>query len=438
MALGIIGILVGMVLWNYLTYKGLDFVISGFLSTLIIILTNGVSIADTWNYGAGTVGEMFATFGPLYVLGGIMGALYCSSGAIFSLMDFITSPFKKVKNEAVRDVGFLAMFLIMRVLLGLSGIDNMALIVTMISAATALFYACNFPRRYLNCLLMITGTVAQLVPNTPVWTNIFVEMFMPGYLHSGALVPRFLLLFVFIVLAVLVLYRRIARDKKKGIGFDPGPLTVPEEDGRRRPHWILTLIPLLAVYLCLNFLGWEGWLSMMVGTALCVALFLPYLPQKEGKSRFKACLEECNLGVYKVPVMVLFGMMPAYILSTLPAFDTIMDAVMSIHLPPMVIFALLGAVLVGLAADGGLLILCTIAPEYFVSNGSMTILQVGTIAVWCYAILDTLPINMGMIIQNEIIGTTMKESYPPIFETTVLLTTLMTIIAVVMCSVGII
>lgn len=434
-ALGIIGVLVGLFLMNYLVYKGLDAVITAFLVSFLIIITNNLPFQATWNEAISGMGELAVVYGPLFIFGAIMGVMYSKSGAAVSMMQLFMRPFQNAKRPAVKRMGSLCMFMLLRVVIGFAGLDSMAIMVTMVAITVALFEACDLPRRYVCCVLMIAGTIGLLVPAAPSVFNILLVEFLPGYSASGAIVLRSILLVLFIVGSVLILNAFIARDVEKGIHFDPGPLELPDFTTMKLPHWIITFIPIASVFVCFNLLHWEGWTSLLVGTLLSIALFLPYLPCEEGKSKLENFKETLAEGVNMAPVTLIFAMMPALVLPLTPAFDSITSFFVNLPIPPVISFLILSIIMVAAAADSSLILLAVVAMEVFVPSG-VSPMGCGLIIILASCVLDTLPNNFGLIMQCKLSGVSVKEAYAPIFQTTVVLTFVLSVVGALCVMIG--
>lgn len=273
LSVGIIGIIVAFVLMNYLVYKGLNVVLTATLVTFIIVLTSGLSIGEAWNAGMGGVGALLGILGPIIMFGAVLGMFYTKSGAAASLADALVKPFINAKNMKKRIIGCLAMIFILRIIIGLAGIDNMAIMYTMLAIAAGVFAKCGIPRKYLNVLLMVAGTCGTLVPGAPMSVLITIEQYIPGFRNSGSIVLRSILLIIYVVVAVVIMYSMIKRDMDRGETYDPGPLAFPDTSEQKVPHPLLTILPILAVYLLYNFLP-----TLMPGWLWSVALWWPQWP----------------------------------------------------------------------------------------------------------------------------------------------------------------
>ena len=434
---GIIGIILAIVLMNVLIYKGLNVVLAAVLVTFVIILTSGMPISDSWDTAVQGVGSLLAVLGPIIMFGAVMGVLYTKSGAAAKLANWLTKPFVNSESVSKKIVGGLAMFLILRVIFGLAGIDNMAIMYTMLAIAAGIFAKLDIPRKYLNALLMIAGTVGTLVPGAPMQVAIMAEQFIPGFDNSKSLVFRTLLLAIYVVGAVAIMYYLIMRDKKKGLHYEGGPLDFDESDLSHTPNVITTFIPVLIVYIFYNFVNLPAWFALLLGTLSAAALFGPYLPKENGKNRVLTIIDTMNGGVFLVPIAILFSMMPGFVMSSSPAYNVMIEGIAAIPIPAAIGMLIISVIIVGVAGNASPVLIGAVATATFIPAG-LSPQAAGLILIASSVVLDTLPNSLGIITQCEITDCTMKECYPSIFRTTVLLTAIVALITALVAMTGII
>lgn len=436
--MGVIGIILAFICINVFIYKGLNAVLSSFICAFIIIFTSGLNFTETMDAGLSFVGMMAGNFLPIFVFGGIMGMLYNASNATKSLGKLIMRPFANAKSQRVKRIGTLGMLLLIRVIIGLAGLDNLAIMPTMVALVTAVFAGCDLPRKHVNCLLIIAGTVGTLIPGVPHQYVIILQGVLTDFNNSGNLIIRWLLLLIFIALALLIMDYIMEKDAANGIHFDAGPLEVPDmESDEKAPHWILTFIPVVIVYLTYNFLGMNPWVSLLMGVIAALICFGPYIPKMEGHGKLGSIVEQCNKGTFIVPLGIVGCMMVSNVMAMSPSFNGLCDAFAAIPLPSAFGLTLIAILLVGAmgGAQAALVVIGTVAMSTFISKG-MSVQAAGIIALWATAVLDTLPNSLGIIMQAQLTGVPMKECYPSIFKTTVILTFGMSVLVALCAAIG--
>lgn len=437
----LIGIVIAVAFQCWAVYKGLGLPMATLISCVIVWVSGGADIQAGYSAAAevftGTIGTML----PLFMFGTILGWIYVESGAIASLGRAFFGPVKKIQNPTARRIGLLFAFFIIRFIIGLSGIDNMAIMVFMVALVTVLFREMDAPRKYANCCLMVAGTISTFMPSVPTMLNEIVPMFLPGYTANTQAGVRWIFCIVFVVGSVIWLNSMIAKDMAKGErfiaakGMDVGDL---DDDTIKRPHWILTLLPVVLIYVLYNFCGFEGWTSLATGTILACLMFYRYLRAPEGRKLFGYFIEQTNSAAVRIPLHYMIGYALATSITTSVGWELLNVWMnnLATAINPAVGFGIVSFILVPIGASA-MMINCTLAAEVFVPAG-LSLASAGTLLIVAQTVLDTLPNSPGMIMQAELTETPMKVCYPPIFKTTVLLTGGIYIVNIVLAAVGII
>jgi hypothetical protein len=109
----------------------------------------------------------------------------------------------------------------------------------------------------------------------------------------------------------------------------------------------------------------------------------------------------------------------------------------AIPLPSAIILLLMAVILIGVAGMAGITLSAIFAVSFCIPAG-VSVSACSIIIMWSTCVLDTLPNSLGIVMQNQLCGTTMRESYPSIFQTTVLVTGIFTALAAIIAAIGII
>lgn len=435
--IGIIGIFVAIVVLNYVMYIGLNPALSGILAAAIICLTSGLNFIEAWDIAIGEFSGMLGALAPLFIFGGILGVFYTSSGAADSLANVLMIPANKCTDPKLKIAVSILMLLILKVLLSLAGLDNLAIMATMVYILVSIMNSADIPRKYANAILMVAGTVGSLVPGAATSANLILEQSLVGYTANSLAVIRWILLIAYIVVCILIFTRLTLKSREKGIHFDYGPLEHSEQPNRKLPHWITTLLPMIVVYVTYNFVHLPSWISLFFGCVLALILFGAYIPSEEGKSKAQTFLNSVNKGTNLVPLVIIFTMLAGFFLSQSEAYGYLSGIVASIPIHPAFILLIMAVVLIGVAGMGGIVLSAMFAAQVCLPAG-MSAAVCGMIILWSTTVLDTLPNSLGIVMQNQLCGTTMKEAYPSIFQTTVVVTFVFTLIASIIAAIGIV
>ena len=134
---------------------------------------------------------------------------------------------------------------------------------------------------------------------------------------------------------------------------------------------------------------------------------------------------------------ILFSMLPGFIMQQSEAYNVLIDAMAAAPIPSALGFLLISILIVGLAGNAAVVLLGGIATAAFIPAG-LSAQACGVILIYATVVLDSLPNNLGIITQCEIMDCKMKECYPSIFRTTVLLTAALSLVVALCAMIGLI
>ena len=146
--LSVLAIFVALAFMTLTIYKGLNPVISAFFACAIIIVMSGLPFTETITSAFQGAGGMIGNLMPTFIFGGILGVLYVSSGAAVSFINFFMQPCDKVKDPKKQLWAVLAMFMAARFIISLAGINNSAIMATMVGMNLVVARKYNIPTRF--------------------------------------------------------------------------------------------------------------------------------------------------------------------------------------------------------------------------------------------------------------------------------------------------
>lgn len=435
-----LGVVVAIIFLIWSIYRGLGLPLASIAATVIIILTSGQNFSETWNAAMnGGVTMMLGTYAPVYLFGGILGLFYAESGAAASLGEAFLSVSRKVKNPSLRRMAALCLFLIFRIMLTVAGIDGMACIIPTVALCVAMFREFDIPRRFMNAFLITGCTISLFMPFVPCGPNIMIPMFIEGFSAKTGWQARMTCVLLMTVLVVILFNHMVEKVHQKGEEhFEPGKLerfNMPPD--MKKPHWLLTLIPIIVVAILYNAFMLDAWIALALGTVLAVVMFGGYIMTMPGKSKFGTVIEKCNQGGMMISLMLAIGMLPGCAISVVPAYGLITEYCTQVVniLPGAIVFAVI-AVLLTLIGGSNTIILCMLANAVFIPAG----LPLKSIAVLMFiggSVLSGLPNSMFVCAQAEMTDCTMKESYGPVFTTNVVLPAVLMVMTTILVVIGI-
>ena len=433
--LGILGIVIAMVLIILSMFFGWHIFPIAVAGSIIVILLNGmnfweglsVDFVKGWTSWVGTYYLLFA-------LGALFGEFLAQTGAAraisYKLMDLFGA-----KNGPV------AIFVI-TLALTMGGVNAFVVVFTIFPLAMVMCKEANIPRGLaLAGMIPGAGTITQgMIPFSPSTQNIIPTNFLPTTIAAGPVIGVIcsVLSFIFVVFYIKSQIKAYAR---KGEGFVEKPEDgLAQGSGRiESPNFGLSVIPILAV-VALNIILTQGTklppiaiVCIALGCGSLAALLLMF-------SRVPNLRDIINKGfvgsitpLINTAAIVGFGT----VVQASPAFESIKQALLSMNGNPYVTACIATNVLCGVSgsASGGMNITLSALGDMFLSQGAnpSALHRVVTISG---SGLDTLPHNGAIVSMITVFNSNHKESYKHVFITCTLWTLIMSILAVILATVG--
>lgn len=428
-------LVLSLILIAFLIYKGLSPILSVVIGCSLMIWTNGMDYVATFQSALSTWGSVLMPAVFVTLFGAAMGVLYTKAGAIDSLAAWLLKPTQRVKNEDARIVLSILLFIVFRIILGLAGFVNDAVMVTMFAVGAVVFRQADIDRRHLNAVLVIAGTIGLVLPGAPTQTNVMFALYLPGYSATAYFIPRLILMLLYIVLVCLIMLRYVKKDRAAGRHFEQGRMMLMETNQELPPVW-LCFLPIVVVIITYTFMGIEAWVSITFGLIATMVCLYRYFPREEGRSRFASMIHYANDGVLLIPLQFMLMVLPTMVMSLSPAFQWGIDALAESGINPYVSFAALAVILVSFSGAGAIPTICTVAVSGYIGQ-SMSMYACVIIATWACTVFDSLPTNAAIVIQTELCDCSMKKAYPTIFTTTIVATGIITILATMAAASGV-
>ena len=285
--IGVIGIVVGLVIFVIASMKGWNVLITSLITAAIIALTNGMDLASAMvggdkSYVTGMAG--FVQKNLLVFMGGaIIGEFMDKSGAA-----------KSIANAIMGSLGKKGPFFILLgialvgAILTYAGVSMFVAMFALIPLARPLFKESNTPW-HLFCAAWSLGACSftmAMIPGVPAvaWINA-----ANGCGVSMTAAPILGIVGSIIAIVVSCCYMKFAlkRCEAKGEGYLPtggeGDVEVAAEEDKKIPSLGLALLPLIALIAIIiigSQLGVKNvvYIGMVVSVVLCIACFFKYLP----------------------------------------------------------------------------------------------------------------------------------------------------------------
>ncbi len=463
--IGLIGIIISLVLFMVLVYKGWHSYWTAMICAVIVALTNGLFWAEGTSFGdafpfAGIFAQgmidLFATMFWVVMLGAILGKLYEDSGMAASIFRFMNRFIDKSgTGKKALHVAYLWLF-IMGGLLSLGGIDPYVQLFIMVPICALICQKLDIPRRLIpgmTCLF----TCFIVCPGAP---NIYNIMGAAGVNSVVGPMGRFDLLvnstsgLIAGIVGVLVIgiaahffmVRFTLKAKANGEHFDWGTMRPVEMDNRKCPNIIFSLIPLVAVFVLYAILKLHISIALAAGIVLTIIFGLPYLPTTDrfnvniSLSRGKALLQSMNSGAASGPNALLTVIVPAAlaaVITATPAFGMVVGKLAGLHIPGVILCAVVVMILVAITSSPPAALMIALPMIVGISAGQtqgsfagVNVHALMRIAILAAATFETLPFNGMVILNMDLAHTTHKEGYKPVGMISVVFTLIAAIVGV--------
>ncbi|WP_456277280.1 GntP family permease [Bacillus sp. AK128] len=445
--LGILGLIASLGLLIYLTMRGINIIVAAIISAIVVALTGGLNLetALTDHYMTGFTGY-FKNWFLIFLLGAIFGKVMQETRAADSIANWVKNTlgpsravFAVVAAAAIMTYGGVSLFVV-----GFA----------VYPIAVSLFKVANLPHRFIPAALVF-GSISftMTAPGSPEIQNLIPTQFFETKPTAGGWIGVLMAIIIMIV-GGLLLGRMVKKAVQNGEVFSlpnqskainemaaglstevPGLESNPK--GKQYPHIVFALLPLVMVIALLNTLAQftsstaAALISLGAGIFLACALMFKYLLEFWGALAQGA--QDALVAAANTCAVVGFGSVAAQV----AAFDTVVDGLVNIPGPPLMGLAIAVTLICGItgSASGGLgIALPILAPMYMaqgLDSGSMH--RISTLASGG---LDSLPHN-GYVVTTirAICGETHKRAYWPIFILSVILPTIVLLLAVVLYSI---
>ena len=465
---GLIGIIVALVLFLILVYKGWSSYWVAPICALVVGVTNLMSPSVFISAYVQGIVDLVSSLFFIVFLGAILGRIYSDSGAAASIAETLTKKFViQASGEKQIRLGVLVI-LIVSALCTMGGIDGYVLTFTLIPICFVMCEMLDIPRRFiggmmtLNCAFMAAPGAPQ-IDNIMARAAILSEAYkedgafiasagLRGFSvsSSSAMLPGWISTIIILVGGYIVLCNFILKAKRNDEHFDWGSVHKPETEDKEKPNFFIALLPLIVVFVLYTLIpaitGTEIDIAIALSCGILVALvtMARFLPLKREKGSVgKAIIGTLNSGSDSFPGALLTLCMPsalAGVVTASAAFGIVVGLLAGIHVSPVVLALICVCVLVAITSSppAALMIALPVVMNVMLGQGmspdqvlntAPAIMRVGAIAATTF---ETLPINGLIILTLRMIGCTHKEAYKPMFIQSVIFTLIGAVVATVL------
>ncbi len=466
--IGIIGLVIAIILFLILVYKGWASYWVAPLCAIIVAVFNHMGPSQFVSSYVQGITDLITSLFFIVFLGAILGKIYSDSGAAASIAETLTRKFViKASGDKQIRLGVLVV-LIVSALCTMGGIDGYVLTFTLVPICFVMCEMLDIPRRYiggmmtLNCAFMAAPGAPQ-IDNIMARAAILSEAFKEdgafvetagrtGFSISStaAMIPGWISTVIILVGGYLVLCHMILKAKHAGEHFDWGPVKKMDAAEREKPNFVVSLLPLLAVFVIYTLIpmitGVEVEIAIALGAGIAIALITmaKFLPVKKEKGTIGgAVINTLNQGSASFPGALMTLCMPSALAGVVTAsagFGVIVGMLAGLKISPLVLVLIAVCVLVAITSSppAALMIAVPLVMNIMLGQGmapdivlqhAPAIMRISAIAATTF---ETLPINGLIILTLNLIGCTHKEAYKPMFIQSVVFTLIGSIVATVL------
>ncbi len=438
-----LGLIASLILLMYLTMKGINIIVAAIISTILVAITGGLNLgtALSEHYMTGFTGY-FKSWFLIFLLGAIFGKIMQETLAADSIANWVKNTlgpsravFAVVAAAAMMTYGGVSLFVV-----GFA----------VYPIAVSLFRVANLPHRFIPAALVF-GSISftMTAPGSPEIQNLIPTEYFGTKPTAGGIIGVLMALLIMVVGGIM-LSRMVKKAVQNGETFSlPNPFghnetaaAVADEEleaqkpshstePKELPNIIFAFLPLVSVIALLNIVSnfttptTAALISLTSGIAIACLLMFKFL--RGFWNALAKGSQDALVAVANTCAVVGFGSVAAQV----SAFNSIVDALVAIPGPPLMGLAIAVTLICGItgSASGGLGIALPILAPMYMAQG-MDPGAMHRISALASGGLDSLPHN-GYVVTTirAICGETHKRSYWPIFLLSVVMPTIVLILA---------
>ena len=427
--ISLIGVLLGLALVVVGALKGWSLIIIGSVAALIAAALSGMGIQEMYGVYISGVGATVTSLFPIFLGGQLIAVFLENSGLTESIAINIV---KRLGTKFIVPAVFIVSWILV-----FAGVNVFVIIFTVYPLACAFFKFANLPRALIPGIVLGACVSVQSLPGTNQSNNVIPTEAFGVAPTAGFAIGMTTAVFLFVANLLYLLWAT-KRYQKKGIGFVEleGENFEIDLDKKGLPNPLLVIIPLVVILGLMNGFGVDAALSMYVGAAVCALMFWK---RYGGAGKIMDILTKAakgSISVMNTAALVGFGTLVAAV----PAYTLLSNFLDTVSGGNPYIFTFIAVAIIAAccgSASGGMQFICsTFYDKLIVQMGGIPA-GVSRVVTSAALTFDSLPHNSAVVLTLDACHVTHKEGYIHVFVCTVLNTTIATIIAVVMATLGI-
>ncbi len=427
--ISLLGIIAAIVVMVYGCVKSVNLVILTPICALIVALTGGMSIVD----GYGTtymngMGSFIISQFPVFLTGALFSKFLESSGLSKSIA---LNLFKKLGTNNI----VMAM-VICNIVLAAAGVNTFVIIFTIFPIAVSLFKIADLPRKLIPACILGPTVAACMLPGLPTLNNTIPSGAF-GVTVLAAPLLGFLGFGLMAIGTILYLNNEAKKCRARGEHFEVRPgdekyLNAAMDDADL-PNPLLVLVPLLFIIVSLNVFSFPAYASLFCGCVIVGIMFF-----KKLKPNFNGRLGEA---VKDSQVIVTTAALSGFgaVVTAVPGYELVSQGLTMVSFGNPYLYTIIAvAVIAGISgsAYGSMRVAATVIGERVLAMGGNPAI-ISRLMTFSSLSFDSLPHNSAIVLVLNYCGVSHKEGYKYLGVTTVLFPLGVSILGVILGSLGI-
>lgn len=433
--IGVIGLILAIVFLMVFAYKGLGALPLAVAGALVVIAFNGMNVWETIT-GCFVPGytSAFTSYMVLFVTSAFYAKLMDVSGAATSIGNLFTSWF-----------GIKHVVLVGIIIVGVLTYGGISLFVVIFAAAPILytmFKQADLPRHLtVVCFSAGSSTFSMTcLPGSPQLSNLVATEYLGTTLNAAPVMGIICGIAMFVMCALYGEWAsRKAKERNEHWSYpdnvDPKNYEVDPTQLPAAWKGMLTIVVLITIIIVGSKMGVNATLiaviAMLVGSALTVVLnYDRFFGKIEWLKLFTSGMTGGVQAIGGIAAILGFGA----VVKAAPAYQRIIDWVLSLNINPLVLAVLTTCIICGIAggsSSGQRIMYETMAPTFLASGANLPVLH--RLVAIASGSLDTLPHSSGLFLVYDMLGLNHKNAYRHSFATSVAIPLCVTVVATIIC-----
>ncbi len=418
--LGTIGIFLGFAVLLVAVWRKYNLILAALVSGAVIGLTNGFTLAETWNtYLVQGIASFGAPYFWMLVIGALFAKLMEDSNATKSLGLWIA--------DRCGEKYSLLGYMVVTGLLTLGGVNGFVIIFVLLPLAKVLFRKGNVP-----WYIFPAVTYAAMVPGCA---------FFPGGIQTNNMAPTNYLgttltaapwigvigTVLYLAMVGVYVYFAVRKGRKNPDAPEYYALDADTVDLRegRIPSALLSIIPLAVALVCINLLKLDIVYGLLLACLSCLVLFWKYY------DNLKKTLNDGVFSGVSPVIMVCMVVGIARVVAATPAFASFQEWLLNLPFSGLFkVFAVTNAVAF-MTGSGTAAISTTLelfGQDFLAMGFSPEVIH--RVVAMSSEGFDSMPWNNFIVLVLTMAGLSYSRSYKHVFVCSVLLTILATLLVI--------